>query len=379
MNVVIVGGGVIGCLTACFLKQRGANVTLLERGHTGQEASWAGAGILSPIHPWRYPNQFSHIVNASLDLYPDLQAQLFEQSGIDIQWHRSGMLIPCFETDVIDHQKDAIAWSKQFNWSLETLNAAQALHLEPCLNQAILQSGLYWPEVAQLRNPRLMQAVLAWMKKLGVDLHEQCDVIGLEEDDNGQVCGVKSADGQSFHADAVLLAGGSWSGEIAGKMGFDLAISPVKGQVVLLQSEPGYMSHIVKHDDAYFVPRLDGRILVGASMEFVGFERGNTQQVVGKLLDAMAHITPGLKNASIEQQWMGFRPGTPDGMPLMGEVKGKPGLWVASGHYRNGVVLAPITAQCMSESIMGGSVTVDYSVFDPNRIMPEHSALGFPL
>jgi len=376
MKVVVIGGGIIGCLTACFLKQRGADVAVLERGAIGQEASWAGAGILCPIHPWLYPDSFSYLMDASLAMYPAFRAQLEADTGMSIEWRKSGLLVPFFNDDKRNHWQPALDWSERFNWHIEQLDTAQTLELEPTLSPQVTKS-LLWPEVAQLRNPRLLQVVRVWMEKLGVELHENTEVTSLLST-QGAVTGVQCVDAQKFHADQVLLASGSWSGELAEQLGFVLPIKPVKGQIVLLKGEAGLMKSIVKHDDVYFVPRADGRILVGASMEFVGFERGNTEQVTNQLMASMQKIAPGLKDLEVEHQWMGFRPGSPDGLPYLGDVPNVKGLWVASGHYRNGVALAPITAEIMSRKMLGEYVDVDCSDFSVDRALPEKSELGFP-
>jgi glycine oxidase len=200
----------------------------------------------------------------------------------------------------------------------------------------------------------------------------------LVEDSSGTVTGVKTAKGEDFESDAVLLAAGSWSHELAEQSGFKLPVHPVKGQIVLLKTEPHTLKHIVKHDDAYFVPRQDGRILVGASMENVGFETGNTVSVMHELLGATLKLVPGLENAEIEQQWMGFRPGSPDGLPFMGPVNTKPGLWVATGHYRNGVALAPITANVMADWMLGIKPSLDMEPFLPERTIQDSNILGYP-
>jgi len=376
MRVVVIGGGVIGGLTACYLKQRGADVTLLERGNLGRESSWAGAGILCPIHPWLYPDSFSELVNASLAMYPEFQRDIEAQTSIPIQRIESGLLIPCFADDKHDHWQAAIDWSERFGWQLQQLDTAETLRREPTLSPEISRS-LYWPGVGQLRNPRLLQAVEKRMAQLGVEMVENAEVTGLLRSD-GAVSGVLCADGRTFGASQVLLAGGSWSGELARQMGFTLPVQPVKGQIVLLRGEPGAITAIVKHDDAYFVPRVDGRILVGASMEFVGFERGNTVEVVNSLLASMGRIAPGLAGFEVEQEWMGFRPGSPDGMPYLGPVESIPGLWVASGHYRNGVALAPITAELMSGWMMGETPSMDLSAFAVDRPVVQSSKVGFP-
>ncbi len=376
MKVLVIGGGIIGCLTACFLRKQGADVVVLERGQMGQEASWAGAGILCPIHPWLYPDSFTKLIDASLDLYPEFQQQIEKDTDMMIERYVSGLMIPFFDDDKINHWQAALDWSQRLDWQVDMLNQTQSLEHEPALSKEVTKS-LLWRDVAQVRNPRLLQAIQAWMKILGVEIKEQTEVKSLIFK-QGQVSGVQCADGVSIEADQVLLAGGSWSGVLAEQLGFSLPVSPVKGQIVLLKGEPNIMHSIVKHDDAYFVPRKDGRILVGASMEFVGFERGNTNDVIDMLLQSMGSIMPRLKNLTIEKQWMGFRPGSPDGLPFLGAVEGIEGLWVASGHYRNGVALAPITAQVMSDWMMGENPKLDMHDFMPSRYIPANTALGFP-
>jgi len=376
MKVLVIGGGIIGCLTACFLKKQGADVVVLERGQMGQEASWAGAGILCPIHPWLYPNSFTKLIDASLDLYPEFQEHIEKDTGMMIERYVSGLMIPFFNDDKINHWQAALDWSQRLGWQVNMLNQNQTLAHEPALSKAVTKS-LLWRDVAQVRNPRLLQAIQAWMQMLGVEIRQQTEVASLLCK-QGKVSGVQCADGVSIETDQVLLAGGSWSGELAEQLGFSLPVRPVKGQIVLLKGKPNIMRSIVKHDDAYFVPRKDGRILVGASMEFVGFARGNTDDVIDMLLQSMARIMPGLKNLTIEKQWMGFRPGSPDGLPFLGAVEGIEGLWVASGHYRNGVALAPITAQVMSDWMMGEKPTLDMRDFSPSRHIPANTALGFP-
>jgi len=375
-RIVVVGGGIIGCLTAWRLAQRGAQVTILDKGELGREASWAGAGILCPIHPWLYPDAFSELVGPSLTMFAELQRELQAQTGVDVQWRRCGLLIPEFEWDTHHHRDAALAWSARFGWHVVSLDAGQLRAHEPALSAAAL-GGLLWPEVAQVRNPRLLRAVRLALAQAGVAMVERASVRGLCWS-AGRVCGVRCEDAREFACDMVLLAAGSWSGELAKRMGFDLPVEPVKGQIVLLKGAPGAMRHIVKHDDAYFVPRSDGRILVGASMERVGFAPGTTDEVKQRLLDAMHRIAPGLAGHTIERAWMGFRPGSPDGLPFLGPVPTHPGLWVAAGHYRNGVALAPITAELMSRWMLGDPPARDMRPFAPQRALQPHAQLGYP-
>lgn len=376
-RIAVIGGGIIGCLTALYLHRLGARPFILEKGQTGQESSWAGAGILCPIHPWLYPDSFTMLIDYSLTLYPDLAEQLQSDTGLSIQWSQCGLMIPIFADDRLNHTQQALAWSQRFGWQVEELDGYAARRAEPTI-AADVTEALLWSQVGQVRNPRLLQAVRKALDLSGVQIHEQTEVISLMEDANGQILGVQLTNGERFEADAVLLAAGSWSGELAAQMGLDLSIEPVKGQIVLLRDRPGKMRAVIKHDDAYFVPRSDGRILVGASMERVGFQRGNTEEVVSSLMLATHRIAPGLKDAKVEQQWMGFRPGTADGLPFLGPVKNRPGLWVASGHYRNGVALAPGTAEIMSRWILGEKPKLDMFDFRIERTSHNDSKLGFP-
>jgi glycine oxidase len=286
------------------------------------------------------------------------------------------LLIPILEDDAVNHREAALKWSGRFGWPVEELDSGKARAVEPALTDDV-SGALLWPQVAQVRNPRLMQAVVRALRQAGVEIREQAEVAGLAER-NGRISGLRLGDGEILDADAVLLAAGSWSGELAGRIGFDLPVRPVKGQILLLRAEPGRLRHIVKHDLAYFVPRSDGRVLVGASMENVGFRYGNTVAVIHQLMQALMRLTPGLADAEVERQWMGFRPGSPDGLPFLGPVRERPGLWVASGHYRNGVALAPVTADIMSSWILGEPPDFDMSPFLPERRIQQSAQLGFP-
>jgi len=376
-RVAVIGGGVIGCLTALYLHNLGASPIILEKGSSGRESSWAGAGILCPIHPWLYPDSFTHLIDASLSMFPAMNAMLEEQSGLKTQWQSCGLMIPLFADDRIHHRADALAWSKRFGWNVEELDSSQTCEFEPTMSEKVAGS-LLWPEVGQVRNPRLLAAVKQALENCAVPIREHAEVIGVGKNGQGDVSSVTLAGGETIEVDAVLLAAGSWSGELAHQIGLELPVEPVKGQIVLLKDEPGKVKHIIKHDDVYLVPRIDGHVLVGASMERVGFKPGTTESVVSNLLEATYRITPGLKDAEIVEQWMGFRPGSPDGMPYLGPVEDHPGLFVATGHYRNGVALAPGTADIMSRWIMGEAPSMDLYDFRVNRPVVNLDKVGFP-
>ncbi|MDQ6964642.1 MAG: glycine oxidase ThiO [Mariprofundales bacterium] len=375
MRITVIGGGIIGCLTSCYLRQRGFRVTLIEAGDVGRESSWAGAGILCPIQPWLYPDIFTEFIHRSLELYPDLSSLLLKRTGVDIGWRESGMLIPFFGGE--PHWQAAIDWSQRCGWQVEQQDGEAALMEEPVLARSV-QRALLWPQVAQLRNPRLLKAVRIWMAQLGVELLSGCRVQQIVTE-RGGVAGVLLADGGRLAAERVLVAAGSWSDQLLQPFGISLSIQPVKGQIVLLKTAPGRVRRIIKHDRIYLVPRDDGRLLVGASMENVGFRAGNTVAAVHALLDGVMRLFPGLEQCEIERQWMGFRPGSPDGMPFLGAIDGVDGLFVASGHYRNGVALAPITAYSMARLIGGddAAAAADLAPFSPLRVVDSSPVTGY--
>ena len=376
MRVIVIGAGIIGALIALRLKDQGAEVVVLERKRLGAEASWAGAGILCPIQPWLYPDAFTRLVEASLALWPGLAEELRERSGIAIEFLRSGMLVP-FEDEDDPECEAALAWSRRFGWQAEDLRGAALAAEEPLLG-AGMRRAIFWPQVAQARNPRVLKAARRALALAGVALHEGMEVVAALEEE-GRIVGVRTRDGGAWRGDAVVLAAGCWSGRLAARLGFRLPVEPVKGQIVLLAGRPGMLRHIVKHARVYAVPRRDGHVLVGATMERVGFHRPPTAEARRRLLGAIRAVLPGLLALPVERQWTGFRPGSPDGLPFLGPVTARPGLWVASGHYRNGVLLAPITAEILAAWILGRPPRLEMAPFSPERPVHEDARLGYPV
>ncbi|RME87355.1 MAG: FAD-dependent oxidoreductase, partial [Zetaproteobacteria bacterium] len=270
---MIIGGGVIGALVAWRLKRMGAEPVIVERGDWGRESSWAGAGILAPIQPWLYPDAFTVLANASLALYPRFVAELEEASGMAVEWRTTGMLVPFFPGDA-DEAEAALRWSARAGWRAVRLSAHEARAEVPHL-AADLMHAVLWPEVGQVRNPRLLAAAKKALLRLGVVVHEHTEAVALLRQGDA-VCGVRTSDGE-IAADAVVLAAGAWSGKLAQRWGLRLEVEPVKGEIVLLHGKSDDLRRIVKHADVYAVPRKDGRILIGATMQRVGFDRRTTE------------------------------------------------------------------------------------------------------
>lgn len=352
-EVVIVGGGLIGMLTARELRLNGLKVILLERGRTGQEASWAGGGILSPLYPWRYPDEVSALVAWSQSRYEALCRYLHQDSGIDPEWTPSGLLM-------LGRKEEAEArdWTARWEVALEVLNESGLRQCEGTLNADAEPAGLWLPEIAQVRNPRLVQALRQSLNKLGVEIREGVEATGLLIR-NQIVTGVATRLG-SVAADRVVVAGGAWSGQILADNGVRLSVEPVRGQMILLRGSPGLLSRIIVWQAHYLIPRQDGHILAGSTVEYVGFDKSTTAEALKELHDVAHGLIPALKSLPIIHQWAGLRPGSPQGIPYIGEHPSLKGLYVNAGHFRNGIVTGPASARLLADILLERE-----PIFDP--------------
>lgn len=344
-DCIIVGGGLIGMLTARELHQAGVRVVLIERGELGGESTWAGGGILSPLYPWRYTDAVNRLATYSQQLYPDIAEQLYRESGVDPQYTRSGMLI-------LDAQQDAQAdaWARQWHMSLQHLHDQNLHDCEPALDSSFT-SGLYLSEIAQLRNPRLVKALRGSLLHHGVVCHEHTEVTGLQISTN-TIRGITTNRGR-FSADRVIVAGGAWSRDIIGRYGQPPAIEPVKGQMIVFRGEPGMLRRMILFDNRYVIPRRDGRILAGSTLEYTGFEKQTTEEALHRLRASAIEMVPSLQGLVVEHHWSGLRPGSPSGIPYICEHPQIHGLYLNSGHFRNGVVLGAASCRLMRDLILG--------------------------
>ncbi len=350
-RAVVVGGGLIGMLTAYELVNAGWRVVLLERGAVARESSWAGGGIISPLYPWRYADPITELARWSQGHYPSLIQALREQSGVDPEWTRSGLLM----LDTADRE-EAHAWAERFGYGLDELSGDELHQCEPKLAGTI-DHALWMENVAQVRNPRLAQSRYHTLINLGVSIREQSGVDELLCH-GGRITGVRTS-GQVVEADVVVIAAGAWSGRLLAEHDllpekcFD--IRPVRGQMLLFNGPPGLISRIILGQSHYIIPRRDGRVLVGSTMEEVGFDKETTSEAREALLEAAHRLVPALADVPLERHWSGLRPGSPSGVPYIGEHPGVKGLYVNSGHFRNGVVMGPASARLLVNLIQGDS------------------------
>jgi glycine oxidase len=344
-DCVIVGGGVIGMLTARELAMKGMDITLLERGMLGQESSWAGGGILSPLYPWRHPAAFSGLAIWSQQHYPELCEELMEATGIDPEWIRSGLLI----LDMDEHL-EAITWTDRFDAQMVVLDREAILQIEPHLadgfNAAILMT-----EMAQVRNPRLIMALGEDLRKRGIKVKEHTEVTALDKQDSC-IGGVYTSSGR-IATGQVVVAGGAWSSMLLKEFGIAGDVAPVRGQMLLYDAAPGMVSHIIVSRGYYIIPRRDGHVLVGSTVEHAGFDKSTTVQAATELKQLAVSLIPELERCEIKRHWAGLRPSTATDMPYIGAHPGIEGLYVNTGHYRNGLLLAPASARLMADIITG--------------------------
>jgi len=355
-DYVVIGGGISALLSARELAQSGARIAVLEKGQFGRESSWAGGGILSPLYPWRYSHDINALARWSQQTYDELAHSLLEETGVDSEWVRSGLLM----LELEDYAQ-ASAWADEYDVEQHLLSSSQLQNQESALSNDIEGAGLLFPQVAQVRNPRLLVALQQSLVNLGVELKEHHEVTELLTK-SGRVTGVVAA-GEKMHAKGVLVTCGAWSARLFAQLKINLPIYPVKGQMLLYQGSPGFLKHIVMLKDCYLIPRSDGRILCGSTVENVGFNKDITQEANAKLRSAAEYVVPQLKDIPIERQWAGLRPGSATGIPYIGSVPGLEGLYVNVGHYRNGVVLGPASARLLADIILDRACIVDPSPY----------------
>lgn len=373
-DILIIGGGVIGLTTAYYLAREGASVTVLDKGSFGQEASWAGAGILAGGNPKRAKSPLGKLRALSIALFPELSADLRERTGIDNGYLRCGGLELRRSSDALERQRveNLIREERGEGLHCDVLDAQQLRELEPALADT-LPGAVHFPEMAQVRNPRHVKALIAACGKLGVRLRPGCPVYGFERD-SGKIVGVRTPEG-TMSAGRYLIAAGSWSDMVLDLIDLRVGIQPVRGQIALLNVGPSIFSRVLMAGSQYLVPRPDGRVLVGATEEDVGFDKRTTAAAIQDLLGLAISLVPGLAHAHLERSWAGLRPGSPDGRPFLGAVPGFDNLYIAAGHFRSGIQLSPGTGLVMKELLLGQNLTLPLEPFRLDRPMADRAAL----
>jgi len=369
-DVLLVGGGAIGLSLAWELSQHGAKVGLVDQGPLGQEASWAGAGMI-PAGPcrefWAKSSPIEQLASLSQTLHAEWHDRLAEQTGIDNGYQQSGALyLAEGEADAKSLQQQSEDWQRQ-GIACQPLDAGQLAKFEPALAERAhrFAAAFFVPQESQLRNPRHVQALIAACQQQGVDLRPGVAVHGFQSSDDRIVSAQTS--GGTIEAEQFCLTAGCWTGQLAASLGLDLPIKPIRGQMVLLNGPAGLLGRHVNVGKRYLLPRPDGRLLVGSTMEDVGFLKQNTATATAGLLSFAASLLPSTAELPIETSWSGLRPATADGLPFMGRIPKRKNGWIAAGHFRAGLQLSPATAVVMRALILGETPEVEVRLLGTSR------------
>lgn len=343
----ILGAGVIGLLMARGLLARGHRVLLVDQARPGRAASWAGGGIVSPLYPWRYGDAITALAAGATEAHRELASALRRETGIDPQFNACGLLmLDPLEIDA------AQQWCRRNRRPVIAYPAADLACVQPGLGAAA--RGLWFPDIGNVRNPRLLQALLA-----DVAGHARAECrwqaqVELRAQHGGEL----RANGQLEPADRIVVTAGAWSAQLLRPFGVELPVLPVRGQMLLYPPQPGLLRTIVLRAGRYLIPRRDGRILAGSTLEYTGFDAGTTVVAREQLHESAARMLPALGGLAPEQQWAGLRPGSPAGIPFIDEVAGTR-LFINAGHFRNGLVLAPAAAALGVALLLGEQPVLD--------------------
>lgn len=360
-DAVCVGGGVIGLMLACRLAERRLKVAVVDQGSMGKQASWAGAGIIPPPPEPPSPSPFDRLRSVSYHDYSDWAARLNEDTGIDIGLrHTGGIELAIDEADVQSVTSREDSWRRE-NISFDPIDANQLRQLEPELATQAGWRGHFFPQMAQVRNPRLLQGLIRLCERLHVALIANSAVVDLT--DEPRTATVTLRNGDEIETGNVIVTAGAWSAKLLKKVGFDLPVQPVRGEIITYQLEPDLVRRIGLMGKCYYVPRSDGLLLVGATEELAGFDCRNTEQGIAMLSNLAASIFPVVRSMAPAYCWAGLRPGSPFSSPILGRVGDTQHLWVATGHFRHGLQLAPASARLLADWITGSTSFADLDSF----------------
>lgn len=370
-DAAIVGGGVIGCAIAWRLAQARMRVVVIERGDIGREASHAAGGMLVPLAEADEADDLFHLCVASRALYADFAHELQEVSGINVEYRTEGTLYLSLSDEDDEELDRRWQWQHAAGLNVKRLNADCARKLEPQVNDK-LRWALKFPDDHQVNNRLLVQALYTAAQKTGVEFQTQTEVeqVLIERHaGRNQVVGLQTSRGE-IRSKTVIVAAGSWSSLLKTESQAllpNLNVTPVHGQMVAVEMPAPPVNHIIYSCRAYVVPRLGGVVIAGSTSDKFGFEKRVTAGGVASIIERAQEILPGFGELAIRETWSGLRPRAADGLPVIGADDSVVGLVYATGHYRNGILLTPITAKAISELVLKGESSVQLSPFNPQR------------
>jgi glycine oxidase len=351
-EILIIGGGVIGLSIARSLRKLGVKkITILERGKLGEEASFAAAGMLAVQSEADKFDDFFNFCNDSRNLYPKFERELLDETGINIELETSGTLYVSFSENDSTELNKRFLWQKASSLKVEKLSATEIRKIEPFVSPDV-REGLFFEEDWQVDNRKLLTALKVFAENNNIEIIENAEVISILDEKNTAI-GVETKN-QKFLADKVILATGAWTSLIKTNDFVLPKITPIRGQMLSVKTAKRLFTRVIYSPRGYIVPRRDGRILAGATVENVGFDKSTTQDGFEFVLANTVEIAPSLASLGIAEKWSGLRPFFEDGLPILGKIPNVENLLIATAHFRNGVLLAPKTAEIIAKQAING-------------------------
>ncbi len=362
MKAVVIGGGLIGLAVGEELVRRGVEVDLIERGEfLGQESSSAAAGILTPQGEAEKPGAFFELAKTSYGLFPELMARLKALTPLDTGYAVPGLLAVAFSEEEAAIWNQKAEWQKAQGIACESLTEQKVRALEPRLGKSI--SGILWPQAAVVDPAALVQGCAKLFEAQGGRIHCSTVVTGVLAQAR-QVYGVSTSHGR-FEGDAIINCAGAWAG-FERHFPISVPCKPARGQLLQYETDSPWISRIIYSSNGYLVPRSAHRLIAGSTVEYVGFDKQVTESSTQSIHERAVRLVPDIAHLSMEAAWAGLRPDTPDHLPILGETDWQ-GLWMATGHFRSGILLAPVTARLIGDALLRGKTEVDLSEFRLSR------------
>lgn len=368
-DVIIIGGGIIGLSLAHRLASENRRVVVLDRQAPGLEASWAAAGMLSAAPESPADLALVPLAKKSFALYPEFIATIQENSGKDANFRCDGALELFFGASAEAERDRTVAAHRALGLTTQAVSSAEATAIELSLSKSA-HAAAWLPDEYSVDPRALTSAALQAAKNRGADVRANIEVRNLVIE--GSRCVGAESQSEKFTAAHVVLAAGCFSSGIAAAARL-APTEPVRGQMVSLRTARPMPNHVVRSHRGYVVPRGNGLLVAGSTIEHAGFEKKVTAAGIGGILSAAVELIPELADAAIEETWCGLRPDTPDHLPLIGPTEFA-GLWLATGHYRNGILLAPATAQVLGDWILHGKTDLNMDAYLPLRFTSEKTA-----
>ncbi|NNE67384.1 MAG: glycine oxidase ThiO [Pyrinomonadaceae bacterium] len=367
MKVLIVGGGIAGLTIAREFQKRHENdVTVLDRNLAGREASFAAAGMLAPQAECDSADALFRFCSASRDFYPGFTDELRDETGIDVGLDREGTLAVAFDEADEEELKDRYRWQVEAGLEVERLSARETHKLEPFISPDSIGS-LFFPKDWQVENRALMGALRTSFEQRGGTLVEHEEIKSVANDGKTSLMAGTGV----YEGDVIVFATGAWTSLIeADRVEFEMPlVKPVKGQMISYRTAKRLISKVIYGAGGYLVPRNDGRVLVGATVEDAGFDKTVTDEGRESLRESALRVVPSLQNLRIDENWSGLRPISGDGNPLIGALNEELNIYISGGHYRNGILLAPLSARILVDHILEDTRSEFLADFSPARFV----------